>query len=654
LSGSPSQTERPGDTQELPILLSVPRAYTDYTAPKAQIPFTTPGRHFLVLRVQHKTMVHRPRYRLELLLSDRNRDMVIGVVWGNFGDWDDIDEKCLVFVEASMDSFQGSPQLRITRRIPHGLYGQVAPVYKSINRPSSPLAIRNQIENSFDSDIELTMDILERATNRPRAELAAAAGFGSLDAWLRALHFPDTMDDAARALRGAHTIAAFEVIEKAKGAAHRPLEPRSSVAIKQTDIDSLLAGLRFPPTADQKRAISEICADLIAPKAMMRLLSGDVATGKTVAFAVPAIAASRAGAKVAIMVPATLLVENAVQELKSIDPDVRVLAHVPGMRIPEGDFILVGTQSIISAAKKSGWTPDLMVIDEQHKLSNSTRLELCAPHTNVLEGTATAICRSLALITHGGMDVSELVERPVKSTINTRLVRDTEREKLHEYLQMLVAHGHQIAFVYPLVTEESEIKRKKRRLVSQKQKRKEGADLFARTTDPKAKESIERAAINLERIFPKNLGVIHGRMDADEKKAVIERMKRREINVLAASTVIELGITIPSLKAMVLVNPETLGLAALHQLRGRLARAGGEGICFVYLPHQVSERAMQRYEAFASTTSGFKLAELDLEMRGMGDIGDDGQEQTGATRTLFRGLNLTPQDIQHAFALAQR
>jgi ATP-dependent DNA helicase RecG len=273
------------------------------------------------------------------------------------------------------------------------------------------------------------------------------------------------------------------------------------------------------------------------------------------------------------------------------------------------------------------------------------RSELCAAHTNVLEATATAIPRTLALVSHAGMDVSILAECPVKKDIETHILTRQDRQRLFKYLKLVVQKGHQIAIVYPLVSEKSEQDRSHRRNQAAEKKIRNGeADLFD-GLQVETRESIERVTDMLERQFPNNVGILHGRMSPEEKQSVIDRMKRKEINVIGASTAIELGVTMPSLKCIILINPNTLGLASLHQLRGRIARHGGHGMCFIYLPNEVSEHTMARYQVFASESSGFALSLLDMDMRGIGDISEEGEDQSGATKTLFKGLKIQPQDI---------
>lgn len=624
------------------VLLSLPHAYRDYRLVEFGLPSVDEARHLFAFNVVSKSLIQSPTRRLELVFADNAGTQITGNVWGNYAEWETIEAGTPVYIDAVLTLYNGWMSLKNIRLVDKRHAGKVVALYRGKRGKVAGAVVEHLVGQCHPEDRDAAIQTIVDAVGMPAEALAPRLGYTSMADWMRQLHFPKTPEQADAAQQAARRIAAMEIIEKGRRITARADVPQSAIAIEQVRIDSLIAGLPYPLTEDQQRAIAEIVCDLRGKKPMRRLLSGDVGTGKTAAFLIPAIAAWKAGANVAIMVPNTLLIDNAVREAREIMPGLPVFGHRPGKKILFG-HLMVGTHSLISATRKAGWVPDLLIIDEQHRLGATVRAEMCAPHTNVLEATATAIPRTLALVTHAGMDVSILEESPVDKTIKTRVVGVSDRERLFNYLKMLVNEaGHQIAFVYPLVTEKSESDKKARKLETEQKKMEAGkATLLDRAYNHAAKESIERAAEKLEKHFPGNIGVLHGKLKTDEKQVVVEKMRSRKINVLVASTAIELGITLPAVKALVLVNPETLGLASLHQLRGRLARHGGEGACFVYLPHDVSDTAMQRYEAFAKESSGFRLAEMDLVMRGAGDLGEDAEDQSGKAQTVFEGLKIS-------------
>lgn len=628
------------------VLLILPHAYRDYRLVESILPSVDEARHLFALTVVSKTLIQNPARRLELVFADATGTQITGNVWGNYAEWDTVDPESPVYIDAVLALYNGWMSLKNIRLIDKRHAGKVMAIYRGKRGKVAGNVVEQLVGQCHPEDRDAAIQAIVEAVGISAEELAPLLGYTSMADWMRQLHFPKTPEQADAAQQAARRMAAMEIIEKGRRIASRVDVPESAIAIEQERIDSLISGLRYALTGDQQRTIAEIVGDLRGPKPMRRLLSGDVGTGKTAAFLIPAIAALKAGANVAIMVPNTLLIDNAVREAREILPGLPIFGHRPGKKILFG-HLLVGTHSLVSATRKAGWIPDVLIIDEQHRLGATVRAEMCAPHTNVLEATATAIPRTQALVKHAGMDVSLLEASPVDKTIKTRIVGVQDRERLFNYLKMLVNEaGHQVAFVYPLVTEQSESDKKARKLEAEKKKAEAGkASLLDRIYNHAANESIERAAEKLEKHFPGNIGVMHGKLKAEEKQAILEKMRSRKINVMVASTAIELGITLPAVKALVLVNPETLGLASLHQLRGRLARHGGEGACFVYLPHDVPDTAMQRYEVFAKESSGFKLAQIDLEMRGVGDLGESAEEQSGDAQTVFEGLKISSTEL---------
>src|SRR5690606_14166300 len=276
----------------------------------------------------------------------------------------------------------------------------------------------------------------------------------------------------------------------------------------------------FPLTYDQRKAIWEIVQDLNAPHPMRRILSGDVGTGKTLTFMVPAVAAYQAGASVAIIAPGKLLVRQLAKELREYFPGIPVTEVVGGKDLPDNG-IVIGTTAVTIACEASNRTFDFVITDEQHKFSVAQRKVLLADCSNLLESTATAIPRTVALVSMGGMDVSMLKECPVQKEILSRIITRKKQAGLFEFIKAQIAQGGHVAIIYPLVE--------------------------SQTTGSTVEAALDRFA----KTFGDRVGIIHGRQKADVKDETIRKMLAGEIDILLSSTVIEVGLTLPSLKVVV-------------------------------------------------------------------------------------------------------
>ncbi len=381
--------------------------------------------------------------------------------------------------------------------------------------------------------------------------------------------------------------------------------------------------LDLPPfrlTAAQTRALDEILDDLAAPRPMLRLLQGDVASGKTVVAALALMAAVEAGLQGAVMAPTELLAEQHFQGHSRLLGDRCRLALLTGSAaaaaadrrlLARGEIDLaVGTQALIQEAvrfRRLG----LAVIDEQHRFGVGQRRRLQRKGTapDLLIMTATPIPRSLALTVYGDLSLSVIDELPPGRTpIVTRVVPVTERAKVYAWLRKRLAKGGQAYIVFPLIDDSRHLE----------------AGSIARLG-----KDVQR------RLGGVATAVLHGRTPADEREEVMRAFAGGEIGVLIATTVIEVGVDVPGATTMVIESAERFGLAQLHQLRGRVGRGGARSFC-VAIHGDRTEIAERRLERFAATTDGFQLADADLELRGPGEL--LGTRQTG--RPAFRVADL--------------
>jgi ATP-dependent DNA helicase RecG len=366
--------------------------------------------------------------------------------------------------------------------------------------------------------------------------------------------------------------------------------------------------LPYAPTGAQRRAVAEIEGDLRQDAPMLRLLQGDVGSGKTLVALMAMLAAVEAGAQAALLAPTEILArqhhENLSHMLAGLPVNVAILTgREKGkaresclMGLADGSInILIGTHAIFQ--EKVGYKKlGLAVVDEQHRFGVAQRMMLAGkaahpPHLLVM--TATPIPRTLTLTHYGEMDVSRLDEMPPgRQPVETRVVSDDRLADVIDGLGRHIAQGRQAYWVCPLV-EESE------------------------TSDLAAAE--ERARI-LSRRFAGKVGVVHGRMKGPEKDAVMADFALGRIAVLVATTVIEVGVDVPNASLMIVEHADRFGLAQLHQLRGRVGRGEARSVCLLLRGNTLGETARARLALMRETNGGFRIAEEDLRLRGAGEI----------------------------------
>lgn len=363
--------------------------------------------------------------------------------------------------------------------------------------------------------------------------------------------------------------------------------------------------LPYTLTNAQKRAILEICEDLKKDIAMNRLLEGDVGSGKTVVAAAGIYVAFKNGFQSVIMAPTEILAfqhfDSFSQFFKGTDIKIALLTrstkNKPKMyeAIKNGEYdVIIGTNAVISdkvAYKNLGFA----VTDEQHRFGVSQRAYLAdkGENPNILIMTATPIPRTLSLILYGDLDISVLDELPEgRKPVLTYAVGENMRKRVYAFVEKNVKQGMQAYVVCPLIEE------------SEKQDLKNAKDIF---------EGLSSAFPDL------NIGLIHGKMKAEEKDTVMRDFLDRHIDVLVSTTVIEVGVNVPNSNIMVIENAERFGLATLHQLRGRVGRSSEQAYC-IMISNQESELAKKRMKTMCESTDGFYISEQDLKLRGPGDF----------------------------------
>jgi ATP-dependent DNA helicase RecG len=476
--------------------------------------------------------------------------------------------------------------------------GKVLPVYPATEGLSHK-TIRSLIDRHLDTLIGLSADILPDSVRQ-------SLHLPTLPEALRAVHRPSAVEEAEA---GRRRLAFDELLDlqlmliRARTVAKRQ---RTGIAfeVKRRFTTQLKESLPWELTADQQQALKDITADMTAPDRMHRLLMGDVGTGKTVVALFAMLLAVENDFQAVLMAPTELLAEQHLATLTRLLEPLEIRPELLLGRLTAADKaavrarlasgetrLAVGTHALMQESvsfRRLG----LVVIDEQHRFGVEQRAALigkgAAP--DVLLLTATPIPRTLALTLYGDLDVSTLrIRPPGRGTIRTALRNESQRARVLEFVHSECLKGRQAYVVLPVIEES------------------ERADLRAAST----------MARTLAARWPDlEVGLVHGRLKVEERDDVMRRFRAGEVRVLVCTTVIEVGIDVPAASIMVIEHPERFGLAQLHQLRGRVGRGTEESFCILLENSQGDERL----RAFAATQDGFKIAELDLAERGMGDL----------------------------------
>jgi ATP-dependent DNA helicase RecG len=560
--------------------------------------------------------------------------------------------------------------------------GRITPVYESLG--GSRLASRWQRRVIFDL-LETMRGAMPECL--PQAMLARL-DMPNREAALREVHFPP--DGTAMAQlqafgTAAHRRLIFEelfFLELGLELKRRRLRERVGISFATTDKvrEAIREVLPFHPTAAQKRTLGEIVGDMRQPSPMRRLLQGDVGSGKTIVALQAMLVAIENGYQAALMAPTEILatqhflaarklLERSSRKYRvvlltgSLDDDRK--RRTRGL-INRGEAqLVIGTHALIEE-KVEFDNLGLVVVDEQHRFGVLQRFKLMKKpnqsEPDVLVMTATPIPRTLALSLYGDLDVSILDELPPGRTpIVTRRVADERAADVWDFVRKQVALGRQAYIVYPVIEgarddqPELDFSHDPSNAVAEapaepaaKRARKgKTAELFAdaevpKKTVPKSKTAELKSAVEMHEklrtgeLSGLRVGLLHGRLDADEKEVIMRRFQRGELDVLVATTVIEVGVDVPNAAVMVVEHAERFGLAQLHQLRGRVGRGSAKSYCILMTGKRVSPEAEERLDAMVRTQDGFELAELDLTMRGPGEF--FGTRQAGLPE--FRIANL--------------
>lgn len=479
--------------------------------------------------------------------------------------------------------------------------GRIVPVYKETKGLTSH-KIRVLLKQVFNANIKIVESLPSNI--KAKYDLISRA-----HATIQK-HFPDSADMLAQANRRLGFEELFELI-LASQFAKREIGTFKAIEqpFNQDVAKQFVEHLPFKLTDAQRKVIWQLYKDMDSTKPMNRLLEGDVGAGKTVVAAMAALMVLHNNCSVALLAPTELLARQHADTLyRLLEPlgmsqavvlltgkmTTKQKKTAAAASMASGATFLIGTHALLED-KINLSNLGLIIVDEQHRFGVDQRKKLLkksskAPH--MLSMTATPIPRSLALTIFGELDISVLDEKPAgRQPVATTLVHPTDRDKLYAELEQKLANGEQMFVVCPLIEESDFLKAK----------------------------SAEKTYEQLSKRFKKhNVKLLHGKKSSADKQAIMESFVNGSTNILVSTTVIEVGVDVPGASIMMIEAPERFGLAQLHQLRGRVGRGTTPGTCYLMLTE--SNAVSRRLKAIASTSDGFKLAQLDLEIRGAGAL----------------------------------
>jgi ATP-dependent DNA helicase RecG len=493
--------------------------------------------------------------------------------------------------------------------------GAIVPIYSKVgNIP--PKALRKIVDTALE---------LLPSTEDPLAdELRAQLGVIDLRGAVRTLHRPDELTPEFLAGRSpAHLrvilqeFFTFQLALRVRRANEETQKKSRRITIDDTLRDEVKKILPFKLTGAQKRVLREIADDLRAERPMYRLLQGDVGSGKTIVALIAAVLMIRNGHQVALLAPTEILVEQHYQRIRQLLDQSVVTARATGSMaagerrtlvagLRDGYIqLVVGTHAILEERiqfKSLG----LAIVDEQHRFGVEQRQKLFSKGEmpDILVMTATPIPRSLALAIYGDLELSVIDELPPgRQRIKTAVRTAAEVDRVYDFIDDQIADGAQAYIVYPIIEESEKLNLK----------------------------PLSQGFESMKKRFPnRRVAMLHGRMKNDEKDETMQRFKRGEIDILVATTVIEVGIDVANASIMLIIDADRFGLSQLHQLRGRVGRGERKSYCILVHDEKTPGETKDRLAMFERSRDGFEVAEHDLQIRGPGEF--LGTRQSGALR----------------------
>ena len=488
--------------------------------------------------------------------------------------------------------------------------GNIEPKYVGVSGSISGEKIQAAVRKALEIPGALDAAVEKIEANFPIQSMLLDNGLEAKDLLLN-LHNPKNLMEADRALQLARACAVHEIRYFAAANTSNPEPVRYNI---DEAIIRLVKAQKETLSPDQRRALNEIRLEVNAKRGSRVLLNGDVGTGKTLVFllAIAAIA-STSGKKVAVVVPSDLVARQIHAQATARFPELRPELVIAGSQPSAANsLMLIGTQALFNYAENMEF--EALVVDEQHKFSVAQRGFLASNSTHVIEASATPIPRSLAIAIFDGWKQVRIVNGPTAKFIKSKVVMDTERKSVSCLIRSHLENGKKVIFLYPKVNGEG--------------------------------QSVRAAGERLGEHFPGKVAVLHGQMTGDKKAAALKEFADGKCPIIVASTAVEVGVDVPDIGLMVVSGADRFGAAQLHQLRGRLARNGGNADFVMMLDKKPTKTTLQRLQALCDHSDGFSLAERDMEIRGFGEI--LGEFQSGKSIGTFKLTNLDVADFTGA------
>ncbi len=649
LSAPQKAMHRLGLARDIDLALHLPLRYEDETV-VTELRQARDGQTVqLEGEVRDNRIEMRGRRQLILKLDDGTGEVLL---------------RFLNFYGSQQKSWAPGVRLRVRGELRHGFFGRemVHPTVRIVSE-STPLA--TSLTPVYPTGAGLPQAYLRKAIEAAlkRAPLEEVLPHGTLPtSWptlrqsLQFLHHPPP--DASLQALTEHQHPAWQRLKfeellaqqlsRLQSKAERAHLKAPVLPLKTGGLHERLLGvLPFDLTAAQRRVCGEIAVDLRRPQPMHRLLQGDVGSGKTVVAALSAAIAIEAGWQCALMAPTEILAEQHFRKLVGwLEPLGVKVAWLTGSLKPKAKReqiamvasgeaqLVVGTHAVIQDQVEFAKL-GLALIDEQHRFGVAQRLQLrrklesteLEPH--LLMMSATPIPRTLAMTYLADLEVSTIDELPPGRTpIVTKVFADSRREEVIERIRDEVARGRQVYWVCPLIDETEDSDQTADAIAGRDSAKRPPLDL----------SNVTQTHQDLSEALPGvGIGLLHGRLPAAEKASVMDRFASAELQVLVATTVIEVGVDVPNASLMVIEHAERFGLSQLHQLRGRVGRGAVASVCVLLYASPLSDSGKQRLRAMAETTDGFEISRRDLEIRGPGEF--MGSRQSGAALLRFADLN---------------
>lgn len=557
--------------------------------------------------------------RVVVVLADQRDNTFSATVFGNTADW-----------KARLT--EGSEHLLSLRfrwyaeRLTGTILGPVEDAWATRLRPVYP-GVPSVV--TADEVRELVLAALPRILDRATAEITQRlqalgdmpgllaeleAGGWTLKQVLQQAHAPRNRDYAEFAREVLLKLAALDALASTQP--HRV--QRTVAAMPLATLPQRRQAFPFSLSPEQLAAIEELAEPLRAGRRLNGILLGDVGSGKTACFGALAAATVDAGGRVAVLLPSTVLAEQVHRELSHAFPDIGPVLVTGDCVAPElaSAAWVVGTSAVLH---RDAGAFDLVVVDEEQRFSVEQKAQLVELDTHLLLVSATCIPRTQALARYGAATVAVLPAGHAQRCITTRIHQHADRSRLFAEVRGDVRQGLQVLVVYPLRGELDL----------------EGDDASgARETDLR---SVRGAYESWCKVFPpERIRMLTGDASEEEKRETMRAMRAREADILLSTTVVEVGVTLPGVRRVIVVDPQRFGLSQLHQLRGRAARTGGEGWFDLLLRQPISDKTRERLNVLVEHANGFEVSLRDLEQRGYGDLGEASRRQAGASeRVLF-------------------